>query len=80
MDYIRGRIFSESIPKNVKPDELRQIYNSLNEVLQKIHSVDVEKAGLQDYGKPGMIRSIFFSKQSFRSISIRIGRLGGQIA
>ena len=53
MDYVRGRIFSDSVPKNVNPEELRSIYNSLNDVLQKIHSVDVEKAGLQDYGKPG---------------------------
>eukprot|EP00111_Clytia_hemisphaerica_P016518 TCONS_00048981-protein len=53
MDYVRGRIFSDSVPKDVAPGELRTIYNSLNDVLQKIHSVDVEKAGLQDYGKPG---------------------------
>ena len=53
MDYVRGRIFSDSVPKNVNPEELRSIYNSLNDVLQKIHSVDVEKAGLHDYGKPG---------------------------
>lgn len=55
MDYVKGRIFSEAIPKNVTPEELSSIYKSTGEVLQKIHSVDVEKAGLKDYGKPGII-------------------------
>ena len=51
---MRGRIFDGAIPKNLSPDETREIYNSLNEVLQKIHSVDLKKAGLEDYGKPGL--------------------------
>lgn len=54
MEYIKGRIFDNAIPKNLPPAEVRDIYNSLNEVLQKIHSVDVKKAGLEDYGKPGV--------------------------
>lgn len=60
MDYVKGRIFSEAIPKNVAPEELSCIYQSFNEVLQKIHSVDIEKAGLQDYGKPGIKNHKFF--------------------
>ena len=61
MDYVKGRIFSEALPKNVTPGELSRIYESFNEVLQKIHSVDIDKAGLQDYGKPGK-RNFYFSK------------------
>ena len=53
MDYVRGRIFSDAVPKGVNPDEMKAIYGSLNEVLQKIHSVDITKAGLDDYGKQG---------------------------
>lgn len=53
MDYVRGRIFSDAVPKGVNSNEMKEIYGSLNEVLQKIHSVDITKAGLEDYGKQG---------------------------
>ena len=64
MDYVKGRIFSEALPKNVAPEELSRIYKSFNEVLQKIHSVDVNKSGLQDYGKPGEINIFFLRFQT----------------
>ncbi|XP_057314737.1 acyl-CoA dehydrogenase family member 10-like isoform X2 [Hydractinia symbiolongicarpus] len=53
MDYIRGRIFNSVSLPNMSKNERQQIYNSMNEVLQKIHSVDIKKAGLGDYGKSG---------------------------
>lgn len=53
MDYIRGRIFNSVSLPNMSTNERQQIYNSMNEVLQKIHSVDIKKAGLGDYGKSG---------------------------
>ena len=62
MDYIRGRIFNAPILPNMSSNERTEIYNSMNEVLQKIHSVDVNKAGLNDYGKQGRKRRqyVFF--------------------
>ena len=68
MDYVKGRIFSEPLPKNVAPEELSDIYKSFNKVLQKIHSVDVNKAGLQDYGKPGEINKFLKRFQEIYSL------------
>ena len=53
MEYLRGRIFSGAVPENMAAEERRAIYDAMNDTLQKIHSVDVKKAGLQDYGKEG---------------------------
>lgn len=61
MEYMRGRIFENTIPKNLPPAEVREIYKSLNEVLQKIHSVDIKKAGLEDFGKPGNAKILITS-------------------
>lgn len=54
MDYVKGRIFENAILPDMSAEEREKIYDSMNEVLQKIHSVDVEKAGLADYGKKGI--------------------------
>lgn len=54
MDYVKGRIFENAILPDMSAEEREKIYNSMNEVLQKIHSVDVEKAGLANYGKKGI--------------------------
>lgn len=53
MEYLRGRIFSTAIPENMSAAQVSEIYDSLNDVMQKIHSVDIKKAGLEDYGKTG---------------------------
>lgn len=54
MDYVKGRIFENAILPDMSAEEREKIYDSMNEVLQKIHSVDVEKAGLANYGKKGI--------------------------
>lgn len=54
MDYVKGRILENAVLPNMPAEERREIYDSMNEVLQKIHSVDVEKAGLANYGKKGI--------------------------
>ena len=54
MDYVKGRIFENAILPDMSAEERGKIYNSMNEVLQKMHSVDVEKAGLANYGKKGI--------------------------
>lgn len=35
------------------PDERRTTYDAMIDTLAALHSVDFEKAGLSDYGKPG---------------------------
>ncbi|XP_077996370.1 acyl-CoA dehydrogenase family member 10-like [Glandiceps talaboti] len=53
MDYVRGRIFENPSVPGVSKEERREIYSEMCKVLSKLHSVDVKKAGLENYGKHG---------------------------
>jgi aminoglycoside phosphotransferase (APT) family kinase protein len=53
MERVDGRIFSESRLKDVARRERRMMYRSAAEVLASIHSVDIDSAGLRDFGKTG---------------------------
>lgn len=54
MAFVDGRIFWDpSLPDANGNDERAAIYDSMNRTLAALHAVDVEKAGLADYGKPG---------------------------
>jgi aminoglycoside phosphotransferase (APT) family kinase protein len=53
MEYIDGRVFWDpSLPELDKPARTA-VYDEMNRALAALHSVDVEAAGLGDYGKPG---------------------------
>jgi len=53
MSYEAGRIFWDpTLPQLKKPDRTA-IYHEMNRVIAALHDVDLEKIGLQDYGKPG---------------------------
>jgi aminoglycoside phosphotransferase (APT) family kinase protein len=51
MERVEGRIFSESSLNGVARDERRVMYRSAAKVLASIHSVDIDAAGLRDFGK-----------------------------
>ncbi|XP_071094392.1 acyl-CoA dehydrogenase family member 10-like isoform X1 [Haliotis cracherodii] len=53
MDYVPGRIFEDFYLTGMDPAERKNIYSAMNDVLCKIHSVDINKAGLETYGKQG---------------------------
>jgi len=53
MDYMDGRIFWDPALPEVSKAERTNIYHEMNRVLAAIHSVDLAKHGLLDYGKPG---------------------------
>lgn len=54
MEYCDGNIHWDAALKNVDTPRARErMYDEMNRVLAAIHSVDLEKAGLLDYGKPG---------------------------
>jgi aminoglycoside phosphotransferase (APT) family kinase protein len=53
MDYVEGRNFRDSSLRELQPDERRAVYDDMSRVLAALHSVDYEKKGLTDYGKPG---------------------------
>jgi len=53
MEYVRGRIFRDPQLPGVAPAERAAIYDSMNDVLARLHTVDCVAVGLGDYGKPG---------------------------
>ena len=53
MSYIDGRVFWDPSLPEAQPEQRAALYEVLLQTLAAIHAVDVDKAGLIDYGKPG---------------------------
>lgn len=56
MEYLDGRIFWDPALSEIAAEETQErtdIYDAMNASLAALHDVDVEKAGLSDFGKPG---------------------------
>jgi len=54
MEYKEGRIlWDPSLPDAKDNAERTAIYDAMNATMAALHNVDVEAAGLADYGKPG---------------------------
>lgn len=53
MEFVDGRVlFDPSLPEQT-PAERAAMYREMARVLAALHSVDVDKVGLSDYGRPG---------------------------
>lgn len=53
MTYVAGKTFwNPALPEIENPIRTK-IYNQMNKILVEIHSIDVNKIGLSDFGKPG---------------------------
>ncbi|WP_050932043.1 phosphotransferase family protein [Aestuariivita boseongensis] len=66
MECMEGRIFWDPALPDLSNEERAQVYDQMNLVLSRLHSVDVGAVGLSDYGKPGS----YFERQ--------LGRWSGQ--
>ncbi|MGO9801936.1 MAG: phosphotransferase [Steroidobacteraceae bacterium] len=62
MSYVRGRNFWDPRLPGITPAERAAIYDEMNRVLVRLHSVDFALLGLADYGKPGN----YFARQIAR--------------
>ncbi|QPC90959.1 phosphotransferase family protein [Mesorhizobium sp. INR15] len=63
MGFIDGRIFWDpALPEASGNDERAAIYDAMNATLAALHDVDVEAAGLGDFGRPGS----YFERQLAR--------------
>jgi aminoglycoside phosphotransferase (APT) family kinase protein len=62
MDCVHGRIFSDPALLDVTPTERTAMYDSMNDVLSRLHRVDPAAVGLGDYGRPGN----YFTRQIHR--------------
>jgi|ThiBio_1000_plan_1041568.scaffolds.fasta_scaffold01386_9 aminoglycoside phosphotransferase (APT) family kinase protein len=59
MEFIEGRIFHDYNLPGLSASERSQIYDSMNQLIARLHSLDYREMGLEDYGKGAG----FFSRQ-----------------
>jgi aminoglycoside phosphotransferase (APT) family kinase protein len=52
MDYIEGRIFIDTLLPGLSREQRAGIYDSMNEMMARLHKVDYKAVGLADYGRP----------------------------
>ena len=62
MDCVHGRVLSDPAFPALAPADRGRIYDSMNEVLARLHSVDWRRLGLADFGRPGN----YFARQIHR--------------
>src|SRR5262249_31582739 len=53
MEFVAGRVLWDPSLPGMTSAERGAIYDEMNRVIAALHSVDVARAGLSDYGKPG---------------------------
>jgi aminoglycoside phosphotransferase (APT) family kinase protein len=77
MEFLDGRIFWDpSLPEAAGNEERAAIYDAMNATLAALHDVDVEAAGLGDFGKPGS----YFERQFARWTSQYRASETGEVA
>lgn len=52
MDHVDGRVIWEPSVPGVAREERSRIYDALNATIARLHTIDIEAAGLRDFGKP----------------------------
>ncbi|HKP79385.1 MAG TPA: phosphotransferase [Phenylobacterium sp.] len=62
MRHIEGRLFLDNAMPDLTPSERGAVYDSANETLARLHTLDHEAAGLGDFGRPGN----YFARQVSR--------------
>ena len=62
MEFKQGTVFWDPALPEMSNAERRVIFDRMNKVLVDLHSVDVDKVGLADYGRP----SNYFARQTDR--------------
>jgi aminoglycoside phosphotransferase (APT) family kinase protein len=53
MSHVEGRVLWEQSLPGMSNTQRAEIYDEMNRVIAALHNVDVQAAGLADYGKPG---------------------------
>lgn len=72
MEHLEGRIFWDPSVPEVNKSTRSGLYSAMCQILADLHSVDIEKVGLADFGKPGN----YFARQTDRWVKqYRIARL-----
>jgi aminoglycoside phosphotransferase (APT) family kinase protein len=53
MEYVEGRVFWDPTLPELGRDERGRVYDAMNAVIGRLHTIDYATLGLDDYGKPG---------------------------
>jgi aminoglycoside phosphotransferase (APT) family kinase protein len=53
MEYVDGRVLWDQSLPGMSPPERAAIYDEMNRVIARLHSIDYAAIGLADFGKPG---------------------------
>lgn len=53
MEFMDGRVLWDPALPDLNPSQRSDMYAEMNRVLAALHSVNIDTAGLQDFGKPG---------------------------
>jgi aminoglycoside phosphotransferase (APT) family kinase protein len=53
MSLVEGRIFWDATIPGVAADERAALFDAMNQTLAQLHMVDIDAAGLTDFGRPG---------------------------
>jgi aminoglycoside phosphotransferase (APT) family kinase protein len=62
MEYVEGRVLVHPMLPGLEPAERAALYDAMNRVLARLHSVEWRAAGLADFGKAGN----YFARQIHR--------------
>jgi len=53
MEFVEGRVLWDPDLPGFEPADRTRLYDDMNRVIAALHAVDVQAAGLADYGRPG---------------------------
>jgi aminoglycoside phosphotransferase (APT) family kinase protein len=53
MEFLPGRVITDHTMPGISPADRGKIFDSMNDVLARIHNVDYRKVGLGDFGREG---------------------------
>ena len=62
MEYVEGRVMWDPLLPELDPTGRRAVYDSMNEILARLHTADPKALGLADFGRPGN----YFARQISR--------------
>ena len=65
MEFVDGRIFWDPSLPEIDTEQRRAVYKETVRVMTALHNIDIEKANLLDFGKPGS----YFERQVNRWIT-----------
>lgn len=74
MSFVPGRTFWDAALPELEVADRSEVYDQMNRVLAALHEVDVEAAGLADFGKPGSYfeRQVHRWTQQYRASETRV--------